>query len=166
LQIYNVLIGIFQVVFSLLKKNSDEFYLVRSDILPEAMHKALEAKALLDSGKVKKINEAVMAVDLSRSAFYKYKDGVFPFHTMVKEKIMTLSIHLEDRSGALSRLLSVVAAASANVLTINQTIPLQGRATITLSIETASMTIEIDKLLRQIQQLDAVEKVELIGSGA
>lgn len=145
---------------------SDQYYLVRADILPEAMQKTLEAKAMLDSGKVKKINEAVQAVDLSRSAFYKYKDGVFPFHTMVKEKIMTLSIHLEDRSGTLSRLLSVVAEAGSNVLTINQTIPLQGRATITLSIETASMTIEIDKLVKQIQQLDAVEKVELIGSGA
>ncbi|MCT8139520.1 ACT domain-containing protein [Anaerobacillus sp. CMMVII] len=148
------------------KKNSEEFYLVRADILPEAMQKTLEAKALLDSGKVKKINEAVQAVDLSRSAYYKYKDGIFPFHTMVKEKIMTLSIHLEDRSGTLSKLLSVVAEAGSNVLTINQTIPLQGRATITLSIETASMNIEVDKLVKQIQQLDAVEKVELIGSGA
>lgn len=148
------------------KKTSDEFYLVRADILPEAMQKTLEAKALLDSGKVKKINEAVQAVDLSRSAFYKYKDGIFPFHTMVKEKIITLSIHLEDRSGTLSRLLSVVAEAGSNVLTINQTIPLQGRATITLSIETNSMNIGIDQLVKQIQYLDAVEKVELIGSGA
>jgi chorismate mutase len=148
------------------KKNSDEFYLVKADILSEAMQKTLEAKALLDSGKAKKISEAVQAVDLSRSAFYKYKDSIFPFHTMVKEKIITLSIHLEDRSGTLSRLLSVVAEAGSNVLTINQTIPLQGRATITLSIETASMSIEIDKLVKQIQQLDFVEKVELIGSGA
>ncbi|MFN7249235.1 MAG: ACT domain-containing protein [Anaerobacillus sp.] len=148
------------------KKNSDEFYLVKADILSEAMQKTLEAKALLDSGKAKKISEAVQAVDLSRSAFYKYKDSIFPFHTMVKEKIITLSIHLEDRSGTLSRLLSVVAEAGSNVLTINQTIPLQGRATITLSIETASMSIEIDKLVKQIQQLDFVVKVELIGSGA
>jgi chorismate mutase len=145
---------------------SDQFYLVRTDILPEAMHKTLEAKALLDSGKVKKISEAVQAVDLSRSAFYKYKDGVFPFHTMVKEKIMTLSIHLEDRSGTLSKLLAVVANAGSNVLTINQTIPLQGRATITLSIETATMSMDIDTLVKQIQELDAVEKVELVGSGA
>lgn len=147
-------------------ENSDRFYLVREDILPEAMQKTLEAKALLDSGKVKKINEAVQAVDLSRSAFYKYKDAIFPFHTMVKEKIITLSIHLEDRSGALSRLLSVVAEVGSNVLTINQTIPLQGRATITLTIETASMNITIDQLVKKIQQLDAVERVELVGSGA
>nr|WP_084034554.1 ACT domain-containing protein [Anaerobacillus alkalilacustris] len=145
---------------------SDEFYLVRADILSEAMQKTLEAKALIDSGKVRNINEAVQAVDLSRSAYYKYKDGIFPFHKMVKEKIITLSIHLEDRSGTLSKLLSVVADAGSNVLTINQTIPLQGRATITLTIETAPMTVGIDHLVKKIQQLDAVEKVELIGSGA
>nr|WP_084787599.1 ACT domain-containing protein [Anaerobacillus alkalidiazotrophicus] len=145
---------------------SDEFYLVRADILSEAMQKTLEAKALIDSGKARNINEAVQAVDLSRSAYYKYKDGIFPFHKMVKEKIITLSIHLEDRSGTLSKLLSVVANAGSNVLTINQTIPLQGRATITLTIETAPMTVGIDHLVKQIQQLDAVEKVELIGSGA
>ncbi|OIJ16773.1 ACT domain-containing protein [Anaerobacillus alkalilacustris] len=130
------------------------------------MQKTLEAKALIDSGKVRNINEAVQAVDLSRSAYYKYKDGIFPFHKMVKEKIITLSIHLEDRSGTLSKLLSVVADAGSNVLTINQTIPLQGRATITLTIETAPMTVGIDHLVKKIQQLDAVEKVELIGSGA
>ncbi|OIJ22495.1 ACT domain-containing protein [Anaerobacillus alkalidiazotrophicus] len=130
------------------------------------MQKTLEAKALIDSGKARNINEAVQAVDLSRSAYYKYKDGIFPFHKMVKEKIITLSIHLEDRSGTLSKLLSVVANAGSNVLTINQTIPLQGRATITLTIETAPMTVGIDHLVKQIQQLDAVEKVELIGSGA
>lgn len=147
-------------------KSSDEFYLVRADILPDVMLRAVEANILLNSGKCKTINEATQIVNISRSAFYKYKDSVLPFHTMVKEKIITLSIHLEDRSGTLSNLLTVVAQAGSNVLTINQTIPLLGRATITLSIETASMTIGIDKLVKQMEQLDAVDKVELIGSGA
>lgn len=154
------------VVVRVSNKNSDQFYLVRADILPDVMLKAVEAKGLLNSGKCKTINEAVQTVDLSRSAFYKYKDSVLPFHTMVKEKIVTLSIHLEDRAGTLSRLLTAVAEAGSNVLTINQTIPLLGRATITLSIETASMTVGMDELVKQMQQLDAVEKVELIGSGA
>ncbi|MCD8502935.1 MAG: ACT domain-containing protein [Bacillaceae bacterium] len=146
-------------------KSSEQFYLIREDILPEAMQKTIEAKELLNSGKVKRINEAVRAVDLSRSAFYKYKDAIFPFHTVVKENLITLSIHLEDRSGALSRLLSVVAEVGANVLTINQTIPLQGRATITITIETASMSMTIKQFLNKIQHLEAVEKVELVGSG-
>ncbi|MDG5786425.1 ACT domain-containing protein [Evansella sp. AB-P1] len=149
----------------MVSKRTDQFYLVREDMLPEAMLKTVEAKHLLESGKCEKINTAVKQVNLSRSAFYKYKDGIFPFHTMVKEKIITLSIHLEDRSGALSRLLSLVAQTGANVLTINQTIPLQGRATITLSIETAAMNAEVTELVKKIEQLDSVVKVELIGSG-
>jgi chorismate mutase len=148
------------------EKKSEQFYLVREDMLPEAMLKTVEAKRLLDNGKQAKINEVVKQVNLSRSAFYKYKDGIFPFHTMVKEKIITLSIHLEDQSGALSKLLSTVAESGANVLTINQTIPLQGRATITLTIETAAMDIEITVLLNKLEEIEPVVKVEVIGSGA
>ncbi|WP_017728645.1 ACT domain-containing protein [Halalkalibacterium ligniniphilum] len=143
-----------------------KFYLVREDMLTEAMQKTLEAKALLESGRKKKINEAVHAVGLSRSAFYKYKDGVFPFHTMTKERIITLSINLEDRAGTLSMLLATVAQSEANVLTINQTIPLQGRANITLSIDTAPMSVDIDELVENLEAMEAVEKVELVGSGS
>ncbi|WWD81205.1 ACT domain-containing protein [Alkalicoccus halolimnae] len=149
-----------------MKKRSDQFYLVREDMLSEAMLKTVEAKRLLESESAQTINDAVNTVELSRSAFYKYKDGIFPFHTMVKEKIITLTIHLEDQSGSLSRLLSMVAQTGANVLTINQTIPLQGKATITLTIETAAMTSDVTGLLDQMQQLDAVRKVEIVGSGA
>ncbi|KHF42018.1 ACT domain-containing protein [Halalkalibacter okhensis] len=142
------------------------FYLVREDMLTEAMEKTLAAKELLELGKVKKINEAVNKVGLSRSAFYKYKDGIFPFHKVVKEKIITLSIILVDRSGSLSQLLGKVAETGANVLTINQTIPLQGRAHMTLSIDTAPMKLDLDELMDWIVGLEAVEKVELVGTGS
>ncbi|WP_100374564.1 ACT domain-containing protein [Bacillus sp. FJAT-45037] len=142
-----------------------QFYLVREDMLTDAMQKTLDAKALLDSGKIKKINEAVTTVGLSRSAFYKYKEGIFPFNTMVKEKIITLSINLVDRAGTLSQLLSNVALSGANVLTINQTIPLRGRANITLSIDTAPMKLDIDELIDRVEKIESVEKVELVGSG-
>nr|WP_281248951.1 ACT domain-containing protein [Bacillus alkalicellulosilyticus] len=144
----------------------EHFYLVREDMLTEAMQKTLEAKALLQTGKAKKISEAVHTVGLSRSAFYKYKDGIFPFHTMVKESIITFSILLEDRAGALSELLSIVAFSKANVLTINQTIPLQGRANITLSLDTAPMELDVREFVRTIHELDTVEKIEVIGSGS
>ncbi|MCM3712664.1 ACT domain-containing protein [Halalkalibacter oceani] len=142
------------------------FYLVREDMLTDAMEKTLEAKELLHSGKVKKINEAVHKVGLSRSAFYKYKDGIFPFHTMVREKIITLSIILVDRSGSLSQLLGKVAETGANVLTINQTIPLQGRAHMTLTIDTAPMKLEFDEVMEWLEGLEVVEKVEMVGSGS
>jgi len=145
---------------------SKKFYLVREDILPEAMKKTIEAKDMLERGIVESIGEAVQKVDLSRSAFYKYRDTVFPFSTISKEKIVSLFFHLEDRRGTLSKLLGVVAASGCNVLTIHQTIPLQGRANVTLSLNTANMTTEMDGLLSELRKLEFVQKVEVLGTGA
>lgn len=148
------------------QKLDKKFYLVREDVLPEAMKKTIEAKELLDRGKAESVWEAVQRVDLSRSAFYKYRDTVFPFHTVVKERLITLFFYLEDRSGTLSHLLTTVASTGCNVLTIHQTIPLQGRANVTLSINIENMEVEIDELLTKLRQLEFVEKVEVLGSGA
>lgn len=147
-------------------KLDKKFYLVREDVLPEAMKKTLEAKEMLERKKVESVWDAVQQVDLSRSAFYKYRDTVFPFHTIVKEKLITLFFHLEDRSGTLSQLLGVVASAGCNVLTIHQTIPLQGRAQVTLSLNITGMAIEINELLSNLRKLEFVENVEVLGSGA
>ena len=149
-----------------LKKSDHKFYLVREDVLPEAMQKTLDAKELIQRGKAESVWEAVQKVDLSRSAFYKYRDTVFPFHTIVKEKIITLFFHLEDRSGTLSNLLGIVAESGCNVLTIHQTIPIQGRANVTLSLNVSSMNTDIDGLLTALKQLEFVDKVEVLGSGA
>ncbi|TKC20071.1 ACT domain-containing protein [Robertmurraya kyonggiensis] len=147
-------------------KLDKKFYLVREDVLPEAMKKTLEAKEMIERKKVESVWDAVQQVDLSRSAFYKYRDTVFPFHTIVKEKLITLFFHLEDRSGTLSQLLGVVASAGCNVLTIHQTIPLQGRAQVTLSLNITGMVIEINELLSNLRKLEFVENVEVLGSGA
>ena len=149
-----------------MKKSDHKFYLVREDVLPEAMQKTLEAKELIQRGKAESVWDAVKKVDLSRSAFYKYRDTVFPFHTVVKEKIITLFFHLQDRSGTLSNLLTIVAAAGCNVLTIHQTIPIQGRANVTLSLNISSMNTDLEGLLSSLKQLEFVDKVEVLGSGA
>lgn len=148
------------------KKEIDQkFFLVREDVLPEAMKKTLEAKALLERGTADSIWDAVQKVDLSRSAFYKYKDTVFPFHTVVKEKIISLFFFLEDKHGALSKLLGTVASCQCNVLTIHQTIPLQGRANVTLSLDVAEMNVNIDELLAKLRRLEFVAKVDVLSSG-
>jgi chorismate mutase len=120
---------------------------------------------MIERGRADSVWDAVNKVDLSRSAFYKYRDSVFPFHTIVKERLITLFFQLEDRSGTLSQLLGVVALSGCNVLTIHQTIPIQGRANVTLSLNVAQMGIEIDELLTQLRRLEFVEKVEVLGSG-
>jgi chorismate mutase len=147
-------------------KNDKKFYLVREDVLPEAMKKTIDAKEMIDRGKAESVWDAVQKVDLSRSAFYKYRDTVFPFSSIVKERLISLFFHLEDRSGTLSKLLGVVASSGCNVLTIHQTIPLQGRANVTLSLNMSDMGMDIDELLMRLRELEFVEKVEVLGSGA
>ncbi|MUK86985.1 ACT domain-containing protein [Ornithinibacillus sp. L9] len=146
-------------------KGREQFYLVRSDVLPESIKKTIEIKNMLERGKVKTINEATKQVDLSRSAYYKYKDAVFPFQAMVKEKIITLFFHLEDRTGTLSKLLNIVATAGCNVLTIHQTIPIQGKANVTLSLDISQIDEHIDKLIHNLKQLEFVEQVSILSSG-
>ena len=148
------------------EKFDKKFYLIREDVLPEAMKKTLDVKEMLERGKAESIWDAVQQVDLSRSAYYKYRDTVFPFSTIVKERLVSLFFHLEDRSGTLSKLLSVVASSGCNVLTIHQTIPLQGRANVTLSLNTTEISTDIDELLSELRKLEFVEKVEVLGTGA
>ncbi|MCM3358485.1 MULTISPECIES: ACT domain-containing protein [unclassified Psychrobacillus] len=145
---------------------SQRFFLVREDVLTEAMQKTLEAKHLLQSRKVSSIWDAVKEVDLSRSAFYKYRDAVFPFHSIVQERILTVFLQLEDREGTLARLLSLVADYACNVLTIHQTIPIQGRASVTLSLDVTAMAKELDEFINEMKRLDFVESAEIISSGA
>lgn len=142
----------------------EKFYLVHKDVLPEAMKKTIEAKELLKDGTVKTIYEAAQKVSLSRSAFYKYKDTVFPYRTFGKEKIVTLFFHMEDRTGTLSRLLKIVAKAGCNVLTIHQTIPIQGKANVTLSLDTSRMEDSIGELLHAFKNLKFIERVDMLSS--
>ena len=142
------------------------YYLVREDVLTDALQKTLQAKHLLQTGSVSSIWDAVKEVDLSRSAFYKYRDAVFPFHSIVQERILTVFLQLEYRKGTLARLLSTVTETHCNVLTIHQTIPIQGRANVTLSLDVTAMDVELDDLLQNLKKLDFVESAEVISSGA
>ncbi|GAB2560536.1 ACT domain-containing protein [Gracilibacillus alcaliphilus] len=148
-----------------MSEGNEKFYLVSEAFLPDGMKKTLEAKRLLESRKVESIHEAVRQVGVSRSVFYKYRDAVFPFQHMVKAQMITLFFHLEDQTGALSHLLSVVAAAGCNILTIHQTIPIQGKANVTLSLNTNGMKLEIDQLLYELKQIEFVNQVEILSSG-
>lgn len=146
--------------------HNNKFYLVRDDVLPEAMKKTIKVKELLEQGEVKTIFDAVQKVDLSRSAYYKYKDSVYPFKALIKEKIITLFFHLEDRAGTLSKLLKIVAKADCNVLTIHQTIPIQGKANVTLSLDISQMEVDIGELMHALRQLEFIERVDMLSSGA
>ncbi|SDD38879.1 ACT domain-containing protein [Sporomusa acidovorans] len=139
------------------------FYLVREEILPEAIKKTIKVKELLKRGEARTINEAVEKMELSRSAYYKYKDYVFPFYEASKEKIVTIALLLEHKSGVLSRVLNTVANEHGSVLTINQGIPLQGVANATISIETADLSIDLEAMLDKLRMIDGVKRLEVLG---
>ncbi len=102
-------------------------------------------------------------MDLSRSAYYKYKDYVSPFYDVTQGKIVTLSVMIFDRPGELSQVLNTVAANNGSILTINQGIPLQGMAAVSLSIETKDMTVSVEDLMKTLEKLSGVSKVNIIG---
>ena len=139
------------------------FYLVREEILPEAIKKTIKVKELLKRGEVRTINEAVEKMALSRSAYYKYKDYVFPFYEASKEKIVTIALLLDHKPGVLSRVLNTIATERGSVLTINQGIPLQGVANATVSIETIDLTIDLEALLDKLRMVDGVKRLEVLG---
>lgn len=144
-------------------KPEGKFLKVREDILPEAIRKTAQVKELLARGEAATVNEAVDKVDLSRSAFYKYKDGVFPFFEAGRGRIITLSLLLEHKSGVLSTVLNTIARVRGNILTINQNLPLQGMANATISLETDQMVEGLDTLMSSMEAIDGVKSVELVG---
>ena len=125
------------------QKENNKYYLIKQKAVPEVLLKVIEAKRLLETEKVMTIQEAAEKVGLSRSSFYKYKDDIFPFHDNAKGKTITMVIQLDDEPGLLSVVLRIVADYHANILTIHQSIPVNGIASLTLSVRDAMPLIGI-----------------------
>ncbi|CAH1204235.1 hypothetical protein PAECIP111893_02197 [Paenibacillus plantiphilus] len=144
---------------------TERYYVVREDILPEAIVKTIQVKNMIQRGEAATVHEATERAGLSRSAFYKYKDGVYALNQLDRERIVTISMDLEHRSGVLSKVLGLVASSECNVLTINQTIPLQGMANVVISVETSFLSDGLTALMEAIRGQDGVRKAAVIGQG-
>ena len=144
----------------MLEKN--QYYVLKEKAVPEVLLKVIEAKRLLDSGKITSVQEATEMVGISRSSFYKYKDDIFPFHETAKGKTITMVIQLDDEPGCLSGLLNCVAEYHANILTIHQAIPVNGIASITLSIEVLNMTKDVSELISALEQTKGVHYLKIL----
>mgnify|MGYP000855440811 FL=1 len=138
------------------------YLLVDSSVLPDVFSKVVEVKKLLGSGEIKTVNEAAKSVGISRSAYYKYKDHVFPFYETSRGKVLTLFFVVEDFSGILASIIKCIAAAKGNILTINQNIPINGLADVTISIETEEMTEDINVLMDEISKIEGVRRQEIL----
>ena len=137
-------------------------YIVEASALPEVFLKVVEAKQLLSTGKAATVNEATRMTDISRSAFYKYRDAIMPFQNMMTGRIITFQFLLYDEPGVLSAILSAFAKQGANILTINSIIPTNGCALVTISAETTEVTVSLEELLHLLGNTQGVIKAEVL----
>ena len=138
------------------------FYLVDAEVLPEVFLKVVKAKELLASGEVRSISAATRSVDLSRSAFYKYKDRVMEYNSSSSNSIVTFYLTMEDIPGVLSSVINHLAEYGANILTINQNIPSDGVAAVTVSIRMTDVTLEEEQLIQRLRALKGVVRVSKV----
>lgn len=144
-------------------KDNRKFYLIREDVLPESVIKTLKVKDALKNNSNLSIYDAVKQFNLSRSAFYKYRETIFP----VDEKILdqrefTLILYVNDIVGMLAQVLNAISQLQLSVLTIHQSIPIEDKATITLSLNARNSNLSIDEVIESLREINHVTKVDLI----
>ena len=139
-----------------------KYFIVEAASMPEIFRKVAQAKRLLETGEETTVNGAARAVGISRSAFYKYKDAVRPFSDMLNGRIVTFQILLRDEPGILSGTLNVFAGTGLNILTINQNIPVNGCAVVTITAETLSLRRSLEEVLGDISARPGVIRCEIL----
>lgn len=143
-------------------KESTSYFIVDAASMPEIFRKVAEARRLLETGEETTVNGAVQAVGISRSAFYKYKDAVRPFNDMLHGRIVTFQILLKDEPGRLSGMLNVFAGTGVNILTINQSIPVNGCAVVTMTAETSRLRSTLEDVLEEVTSSAGVIRCEIL----
>ena len=141
---------------------SPRYYLVEESALPEVFLKVAETKRLLSTGEASTVNEATRMTDISRSAFYKYRDSIMPFQSVMTGRIVTFQLLVHEEPGQLSEILNLFAEIKANITTINSIVPTNGTAVITISASTMDMTISLEELMERLSATRGVVKAEVL----
>lgn len=139
-----------------------KYYLVDGSVLPDVFKKVVEVKTLLETDLSISINAACQKLDISRSTYYKYKDSVFEFYENRRLKIVTFALNLQNEPGNLSAIIDTIARSKANILTINQNIPMNGIAVVVISIETFKMSMPLENLINGLRNISGVKKVDIL----
>ncbi|MCF0134675.1 MAG: ACT domain-containing protein [Blautia sp.] len=140
----------------------NKYYVVRERAIPEVLQRVVEAKRMLDQGKAATVQEAVDATGISRSSFYKYKDDIFPFHDETKGKNITFIMQMNDEPGLLSNVLQAIAFFQGNILTIHQSIPINGVASLTLSVHILTGG-DAEAMMGRIEQMEGIHYLKILG---
>lgn len=139
-----------------------KYFVVKQKAVPEVLLKVVEAKRLLESSKAMTVQEAAEQVGISRSSSYKYKDDIFPFHDNSKGKSITFILQMDDEPGLLSLVLQTIAEYKANVLTIHQTIPINGVASLTLTVDLLPITKDVSSMIEQIESQPGIHYLKIL----
>ena len=142
---------------------NSKYFVLKKKAVPEVLLKVVEAKRRLDCNPGMTVQEAADQLGISRSSFYKYKEDIFPFHDEAKGKTVTFMLQVEDEPGLLSTVLNIIAEFGANILTIHQTIPINGIATLTLSVQVLSTTGDVSAMIEKIEQQQGVRYLKILG---
>lgn len=140
-----------------------QYFVVKEKAVPEVLLKVVEAKRLLEMHLAETVQEATDQVGISRSSFYKYKDDIFPFHEQAKGKTITFIIQMDDEPGILSNVLKSVAEFHGNILTIHQSIPISGVATLTLSVDILPGAGDAEAMVENIEQTEGIHYLKILG---
>lgn len=140
----------------------EKYYVIKKKAVPEVLLKVLEVQKLLDTRQAVSVMEAAENVGISRSSYYKYKDDIFPFYAKEKGKNITFVIEIKDQPGVMVSILEVFARYHANILTIHQSIPVNGIASLTLSVEVLSDTGDISQMVETIEQQQGIHYLKIL----
>ena len=139
-----------------------KYYIVEASALPEVFLKVAEAKRLLSTGEASTVNEATKMTDISRSAFYKYRDAVLPFQNMMTGRIITFQFMIHDEPGLLASMLDIFPECNANIQTINSIVPTNGTAILTITADTKELNVSLEEMLHKLRQYPGVIKAEVL----
>ena len=142
--------------------SEEKFYVVNESVLPDSFYKVMEVKELIHTGKVKDISEGVKKVGISRSTYYKYKDSIYPMADGVNSKKITIVLLLAHKFGALSRVLDFIETRELNILTINQDIPINMTANVTITLDVSKIKGDVKKFLYKLSEVEDVIKVRVL----
>ena len=138
------------------------YYVIKKKAVPEVLLKVLEVQKLLDSKRAVSVLEATEKVGISRSSYYKYKDDIFPFYAGKKGRSITFVIEVDDQPGVMASILNIFALYKANILTIHQSIPVNGVATLTLSVEVKANTGNVSRMVEEIEEHQGIHYVKIL----
>lgn len=144
-------------------QDKTQYFVLKQRAVPEVLLKVVEAKRLLESEKVLTVQEATETVGISRSSFYKYKDDIFPFHDSTQGTTLTLTFQMDDEPGLLADVLRIIAGCGANILTIHQSIPINGVASLSISVQVLQTTSDVSEMIDQMESQQGVHRVKISG---